>query len=312
MNFNVSKNTSPCQVFRLRVLFDSLSIQKLLQKQLWILVSLFQSQEITISDEKRLFRLSPEQIPLYRLKNNTTLLYRCAIAPKLASIYKLSTVEIANRLFNLLPQIDSELSREISLDFTVQITLPGWIDFYLSDRALAIWLQQLPQKFLFVDSLPSAQAISSESTIPFALHYTHARCCSLLRLGHQQGLIQLRDLDFNQSIWQWLEPHPIPWLDYHSETLIFQLIQPTEKDLIAQLVVVVESLDNSYQEDWIKLASGLSYALLNFYRNCRIWGELKQKTPKLAQARLGLIALTQFLLRELIQVKLDVTALSEL
>ena len=49
-----------------------------------------------------------------------------------------------------------------------------------------------------------------------------------------------------------------------------------------------------------------------FFKHCRIWGEVKTKTPKLAQVRLGLVAVTQKLLRSLLQDSLGVCAPMEL
>ena len=52
--------------------------------------------------------------------------------------------------------------------------------------------------------------------------------------------------------------------------------------------------------------------MLDFDRSCRIWGEVNRQTPELAQARLGLIALTQFLLGWLLQEQMGVSAPVEL
>jgi arginyl-tRNA synthetase len=82
--------------------------------------------------------------------------------------------------------------------------------------------------------------------------------------------------------------------------------------LIAQMLDVSDIISDQGQLSCLKLASTLSNALESFYSNCRIWGEVKTQTPKLAQARLGLVAITQGLLRSLLQEKLGVPAPVEL
>ncbi|MGK7875905.1 MAG: DALR anticodon-binding domain-containing protein [Xenococcaceae cyanobacterium] len=316
MDFNVSKNTSQCQSFQLRVRLNRLSIRRLLQQQLLESVTLLSEQSWNITGwEHRLAELISDKIPLCRLKNHTGVVYRCAIAFGLASVQKLSPEAIAHQLVTFLPTIASNLNNQPLLDFTVRVVNPGWIDFELSDRALAVWLQQLPQ----ITSVhpPSSEVGSREESFEFVsnlfpIQYAHARCCSLLRLGHREGLIGLHDQDFSQPVWQWVEPNPIPWFNPHPEHGNFQLVHPTERHLILQLLAVIEALDSSEEGNWVKLAADLSKAMLDFYRSCRIWGEIKKETPALAQARLGLIAVTQFLLRGLMQEQIRVSAPVEL
>jgi arginyl-tRNA synthetase len=142
------------------------------------------------------------------------------------------------------------------------------------------------------------------------VQYAHARCCSLLRLAHRQGLIKLKDLDFKTLDWQLLEPNPIPWLNDDQAAL--RLVDPAEKRLIAQILDSRDALSDPGQLSQRKLASALSNEFERFYSNCRIWGEVKIQTPKLAQARLGLVAVTQALLRSLLQDHLGVPAPAEL
>jgi hypothetical protein len=129
-----------------------------------------------------------------------------------------------------------------------------------------------------------------------------------LRLGHQEGLIELREESFRQSIWQIREPNPIPWLDSEGN---FQLTHPTERRLLVQLLIVVEEFARSRQGNWRQLAQNLSEAMLAFTAECRIWGEVKQQKPQLARARLGIIALVQWCLQKLLQEKLSILAIAE-
>ena len=105
------------------------------------------------------------------------------------------------------------------LTFRVEIGQPSWLDFYLLDSSFADWLQQLPQRLCQLRQSPSSEFRENQDDL-FVLQYVHARCCSLLRLGHREGVIQLIEPDYSESEWQ------IPWLDSEGK---FQLVEPSEK-----------------------------------------------------------------------------------
>ncbi|NEP58605.1 MAG: hypothetical protein F6K31_16565 [Symploca sp. SIO2G7] len=109
---------------------------------------------------------------------------------------------------------------------------------------------------------------------------------------------------------------PIPWLKeaqgLDGEVLHLRLVHPAERRLIAQIIDVQDALINQSQLQGIKLARELSKAFEQFYSSCRIWGEVKSQAPQLAQARLGLVAVTQILLRSLLQEQLGILAPVEL
>jgi arginyl-tRNA synthetase len=104
----------------------------------------------------------------------------------------------------------------------------------------------------------------------------------------------------------------IPWLDNQQE---LRFHHPSELCLVSELVQVVDELecsDSSGSVKWEKLALCLSQVFDNFWRDCRIWGEVKANSPELAQARLGLVMATQSVLRTLLEEKLGILALWEL
>ncbi|MGH2412623.1 MAG: DALR anticodon-binding domain-containing protein [Microcystaceae cyanobacterium] len=305
MELNVSKNTLLCQSSSFGIDVTILSIRRLLQQQI------LASGRVAMPKGTEL-ELKSEAIPLNRLKHETTIIYRCAIAFRVARRQTISPAEIAKQFVTHLTTVSSAVSNQPQLDFTVRIVEPGWIDFNLSDRALAVWLQQLLEF-----PIPNSQFPIPNSQFPipyclFPIQYAHARCCSLLRLGHRESLIQLHDPNFSQPIGQWLNPNPIPWFSPSLESGNFQLVHPTEKQLIFQLLAVVDRLEDARAVPGFQLAAGLSQAFSNFERSCRICGEVKQKTPELSQARLGLIAITQLLLRSLLQKQIGIAAPTEL
>ncbi|MFM6209829.1 DALR anticodon-binding domain-containing protein, partial [Planktothrix sp.] len=146
----------------------------------------------------------------------------------------------------------------------------------------------------------------------FQIQYSHARCCSLLRLAEREHLITLAkpNLMTESSITMGSISSPIPWLNHQNQ---LQFTQSYDYQLLTQLVVIIDALILfSATSNWLKLAVQLSDSFQQFYRYCRIWGEVKQNTPELAQARLGLVSITQFLLRILLEEKLGIMAPEEL
>jgi hypothetical protein len=285
MELNVSENTFLDRNFLPRNSFGELSMQKLLRQKLYAVIISLQEPNKKISySNKLLLNFTASEIAIGRLKFQ--LGYRCAIALQLSRQLDLSSLSLAKQLV-------SNLSA-VCPGFTILVQESGWIEFRVSDRALAIWLQQISQ------TIRSPKQRSLKEILPglFTLQYAHARCCSLLRLGEREGLIQL-----NETL-QWKHPHLIPWLDKDEA---FRLIHPTEIYLIGQIFEVIDALA-CQKTDWNKLATRLSEAVLDCDRDCRIWGDIRRDYLELSQARLGLYAIAQLLLQELLEEKLQVPA----
>jgi arginyl-tRNA synthetase len=241
--------------------------------------------------------LMPETIPLHRLPDDTEILYRSAIALKLAAAGQLDGNDLANRLSNALR---SQLAPS---HFTIQVVSPGWLHFRLSPEGLANWLQ----KRLEWQEGENTQPQRIQSALPlFPAQYAHARCRSLLHLAHQQGLIRLQAPDTRPFNWQFAEPNPIPWLEPETEQL--RLIHPAERTLIAQIIDLHDELSQTKPRPWDKRVLALSAGFERFYSDCRIWGEVKAQTPQLAQARLGLLAVMGATLRSLLVNRLSIPA----
>lgn len=204
MDYKVSKITYYVQSFQLRINLNCFNLCTLLQQQLLMASILLDSSQDA---------LSVEAVPVFRLRGTENIVYRSAIAFKLVKKGEdTSTVTVALRLVEVLRQF-SRVQYQLSLNFTVEVTNSGFIDFKLSDDGLATWLEQLPLNTFLSRSFSSTNTQKSHDPAAlFPLQYVHGRCCSLLHLGHQQGLILLQEQDLSQPIWQWLEPKPIPWL----------------------------------------------------------------------------------------------------
>lgn len=305
MESKVAKNTDP-KPTNFKVVFNCLSIKRLLERQISASVILLENQ-VNIAPRCISFTdINQKNADWHRLKL-THFGYRCAIAYPLAAQLKLPVIDVVQYLAHYLSSLKQEVNDTQVLDFEIQVIKPGFLDFHPRDRTLAIWLQQLlsPEVFsrdLFLP-LPSASAsfIPCETEKPnylLPVQYVHARCGALLQLGNTEGLIELEQQNLTSMIGQWLEPNPIPWL--HPETTVFQLQHPSEQILINQFLNVIDNYTYSDSPNWVQIATNLSAAMLDFYRNCRIWGETTQNTPLLAQARLGLVAICQILLEQIL------------
>lgn len=259
-------------------------------------------------------------LSLHRVKDNLRVLYSSAIALELSQAKNTPAQEIATAIATLIRQTSSSLDLANELNFIVQVVPPGLIHLELTELAIAAWLQSLvyaPPWFSRETTQGSVFIHHSPLTIThlFDVQYAHARCCSLLRLAQREGLINLRQLHFvpHPAFWLIVTPDPIPWVNFEQN---FCLTHPAESALIAQLVHLLDDLfcpsPSRRLTDWEKAALNLSQAFQTFYSYCRIWGEVKVQTLKLSQARLGLVHITQSVLRLLLQDVLNVCAPLEL
>ena len=395
MESKVAKITANHRLLSISLLGNSVAIKRVLQQQI-LASTVLSGRRLAVNDLPDRAEITLETIPVYRLSRDRGVLYRCAIALKLAPLWQLSAFDIANQLVasitkintansepedareaqqeNSLSQIQnyqqtltsehfppnaaiapsqplsSNLTPQASLDFSLEILFPGWIHFRLSDRGLATWLQQLIQmppllsdldRDLSIgfqkkggagdresktkneafedDKISHQKQLTKDPKIArqlFAIQYAHARCCSLLRLAHREGAIELSDSDFKTPSWHFVKPSSIPWLyddqEIEGEYRRLRLGHAAERGLIEQILDGIDRISDPTSSNPLKLAISLSHAFERFYSTCRIWGDVKTETPKLALARLGLVGVTQKLLRSLLQEHLGVSAPIEL
>jgi hypothetical protein len=309
MESKVAINTRNHLVLSVSLLNNQVAIKQMLQQHL---------KTAIVFSEMDIVELTSEKISLHRLSDQLGIFYRCALAFKLASFWKIPAFDIAHHLMQSVTKINVDNSHRewenvssvtkinvknsplTCFNFQVELVSPGWINLRLSHQGLATWLEHLHQ-------IPSQRHVKRSLSCQysqnlFPVQYAHARCCSLLRSAHQQSLIQLKNCDSQTHPWQFLEPRPIPWLNEDQTRL--QLLHPAEQLLLEQILDISDSLESTSQVNCVKLALGLSQAFEQFERSCRIWGEVKSQTQELAQARLGLVALTQALLQSLLQDQL--------
>jgi arginyl-tRNA synthetase len=350
MELKVAKNTFNYRVFTVKLFSNDASIKSQLQRQLWQAIDRINTLPMAA-------QLTPKTVPLHRVSTSNYVCYRSAIALKLSSAWQQTPLDIAHQLTDALLTLSQESTDAIGINFTVEVSPPGWIIFRLSDHALATYLQgwftippfpSVPGNYLNeklqgkggAGDREKRQQNQLNSDKIFPVQYIHARCCSLLRLADEQRLIQITDAgvrgcgeacrDAPWRVWEAegdkeelfsvtthqspitiISPNPIPWVEVAGESdrelVRLRLTHPAEWDLIVQLFDLLDVMSASDCQRWVKQGLAVSEAYEQFYKSCRIWGEVKIHDLPLAQARLGLIGVTQMVLRSLLE-KLGVSA----
>ncbi|MEA5513890.1 DALR anticodon-binding domain-containing protein [Nodularia sp. UHCC 0506] len=254
--------------------------------------------------------IETQKIPLYKGRDNSRVLYISGVALRLAKSHNQTTMEIASSVVSHLLAIRGDV-------FSVQIVPPGSIYLELSHPFLATWLQSLVGKNVGSDKEMETRRITRQNQSHlFAIQYAHARCYSLVRLAHREGLIKLRepmpDISKKSDLYYLVSENLIPWLNDEQK---LRFSHPAEGHLMSELVQVIDNLecpDLSDGVNWEKVALDLSQAFEAFWSQCRIWGKVKISAPELTQARLGLVIATQSVLRCLLVNKLGAVAPLEL
>ncbi|MBP0002660.1 MAG: hypothetical protein J7642_02870 [Cyanobacteria bacterium SBC] len=237
--------------------------------------------------------VSPSDIPLKPGRGGLPIRYRSALALKLA---KSEAMEKAHEI----------ASRIHAPEFQLSVTPPGFLDIGIRDIVLANWLQNLVHT-----SVPAVAEPSVDREIPFVIQYTYSRCGSLLQLGARAGFVRLKrsshrrplytDETRNENGVRGEILNPLPWLDAQNR---LRYSHDSESQLIARCVTVADTIAQN-EGNWLKYALQLAQAFEMFHRDCRIVGQ----PPEIARVRLGWLAVTRVLLKWLLEVGLNVSAL---
>ncbi|MFP4008343.1 MAG: hypothetical protein ACLFV6_10125 [Spirulinaceae cyanobacterium] len=223
-----------------------------------------------------------------RIRNNTVMGYRSAIALQLSGKHSEAVLEIAQSLVKMAMQQQSE--------WEFQVIGGGWIEGKLCDRAFVDWLQYSLEDEPVADALPNREIPLTAELFP--IQYAHARCCSLLQMAHRSRIIELVNPDAAPP-WHWRKPQRV----FENASICLQ--HPVEWALLGQIWDVLDGVAIAPETAQLKSARRLSEAWLQFERSCRIWGEVQRNQPQLAQMRLGLVAIAQKLLWRLLREHLN-------
>lgn len=284
------------------------SIKRLVYLHLWKCLSVYTKDEKIIGIKKG-------KVPLYQGTDSKKILYISGVAWQISASDR-------SKVTSLMREIAADLAKTGNGMFTVKIVPASGIHIELADTILAAWLHSLTTDA----SLENNDYINTVKTIPygyweqenkhkllFTAQYSHARCCSLIRLGKRDGLIQLRESTKHQNHHKsFISLQPLPWLDSDQK---IRIQQADEVRLVHQLVKMVDDLvfaDVKDSVNWETAILKLSAAFENFCCYCRIWGDVKINSLELAQTRLGLLIATQQVFRSVLETKLGVVAAWEL
>ena len=316
MDSNVSKKTFLHKFFKLR--FNSekarLSVRELLQHKLGSTWDLFQQSNNfagdpqfmaeTISRKIALLHPSIESISsnldknrvLLSLQPKPIIVYTSSLALFLASYTNKASKIVAEELVELSILPTENIGSQINLSLYIEIDKSGIIYFCLDFESIAIWLEKsltLLNTKTANEPIFSSKFARSHCDSLFPVQYVHARCCNLLSLGKRE---KISILENNTEYKSWLDSQNNLWLSEKAE--IF---------LLRQLFLVTDLYTNR-SVNWQKLALSLSQTAAVFLAECQFLGEIRQKTPQKAIARLKLIAITQYWLKRLLIEKLNLTA----
>jgi len=239
--------------------------------------------------------IQKKEIPLSKGKSDIKISYISGVALHFSNTHNSDFSSIAS-------SIAYRLSEILGGYFIVEALPTGLIQIQVTDSVLAVWLQSFIDSNGIVLATNSSELVMSEpSDCVFPIQYIHARCCSLLRLAHQEKLV-----DLNKT-----SSGPIPWLNDDRE---IRLNHQAERCLIYSLVRFMDELNpvNARRVKWEGLALPLVRAFEGFCSSCRIHDGLKLNAPELVMARIGLLMATQSVLRFVLEEKLGTTACWEL
>lgn len=256
-----------------------------------------------------------QAIPLKRFGKATPLVYTCAIAHRLA-LQSHHAATIAAQLVDMLLQASPDGVAALP-GVSVQATGAGFIRFEVGDRAVAAWLDQLLVNALPQRTLPSApmavreRQIMVHSAAIFEAQYAHARCCSLLRLAHHEGLIRLERLEEAPFYWRFSSHTPFPWLTSAAQ---LSLHHSADRCLLVQLFEALDRVHDPSQVRTIaalaRSAQAIAQAFQTFHRVHPLWEQTEQKLVVTAQ--LGLLMATQRVLFLLLADELHLCPVIEL
>ncbi len=254
--------------------------------------------------------------------------YVSTIAHRLAAKLSLTPLEICQICQICQPPIlPHEVDRASGLELSCWYNEAGYLYFQLTPAAIERWLD-------YLDRLPPLDLVTvtahrhttGTSGVALAI-YAHARCCSLLKLAQSEKAIVLT-IDWRMEPTDWLL-HCRKDRQLAGSIGIFD--SPVERQLIQTLMAIIDAI-YIYQAsslpastanmrsprsprgtpNWSKLTVDLAQSWLDFHRDCRIFGEIKQQNPHLAIARCGLTAIVRRYLQMLLERYLGVSAVEEL
>ena len=310
MDNNLPKNRFFSRSIKLDLILPQISLKQIILKQLQDAIASYRTENSIAKNLDQVLTSLPEKVILQDDSNFPSLVYCCAIAFPLANLCALPSLQVAQELIALLPINIQESTTESPLQFTVRVKKNGLIEFVLGDRSVGLWLSRMGGWGDEMGSLGAQEIGRGGDYNVFPGQYVHDRCCSLLRLGEREGLINLNDGAFSRHIWQIANPNPF---QYYCDENINYCYEPAELNLLRKISLLIDYICDRTENEllqecqatnpkiWVQLALNLSDACLKFIAACRIFGSVAREQRGLAIARLGLIAIVQKCLQHVLK-----------
>lgn len=241
--------------------------------------------------------------------------YVSTIARRIATKFGLTPQEFCQNLQLHVATFPSD--RVPELELACWYNAAGYIYFEITPMAIARWLAYIRDLPVDICGNLDRSAPPTSAAVDVAI-YAHARCCSVLKLAKQQKLIDLTD-DWKISKFQCSIDFAKSTQDRLENRLTSILELDVERQLIQALMAILDaihhlngrSLDRR-SPNCDRLTIGLAQSWLEFYRHCRIFGDLQRQNPHLAAARCGLTEISRRYLQLLLENYLGVIAIEEL
>ncbi|MEL6440750.1 MAG: hypothetical protein AAFQ80_16030 [Cyanobacteria bacterium J06621_8] len=237
------------------------------------------------------------------------IVYACPLAILIAASEKLSLSMVMENLQILLKEKLNNITDKSTAKISYLIIDSGWFNFYLHPQMLAHWLQKLLSQVnlgrVNYDGGASGLTIAKANKLSNSFQllpaqFIHARCCSVMNLGARAKLM---------TNWQLPQSTFLVWFN---EAQNLWSIRLSEYNLLRDLIIVTDRFASQPRSNWSKTALSLSQTTAIFLADCRIFGEVQQRFPQQAIARLGLIAIVQHWLGRILEERLNLPAPTEL
>ena len=262
--------------------------------------------------------------------------YVSTIAHRLAAKSSLTPLQICQNLQS--PIVYAIVAPHNWMQLCCWYNDSGYIYFQLTPRSIELWLD-------YIHDLPLIELATRRSLSSATMAvYAHARCCSLLRLADTEKLVRVaanwqisphRQIDIDEcrylknrdpaefmSIFEHsAEQKSIHVLmevldrisSHHLQVVSPRQLRWSEAREIEPLEMGISNLAGEIRDpNWHKLTIDLAQSWLEFYRHCRIFGDVQHQNPRLAIARCQLTAIVRRYLQVLLENYLGVTALVDL
>ena len=293
MDNNVPKNVFFSRSTQLYLTLEKISIKQLILKRLQEIIVIYQTKNCISPNLNQALSSLSDKIILQESSDGSSLVYCSAIAFPLANLFGLRSQQVTEDLVSLLASNSPYPSAEVPPSLKMRINQKGLIEFAVCDRFIGQWLEYLASLRDWGNGEFGRLGIWGDFNW-FPVQYVHNRCCSLLRLGASECLIELNDT------WQITNPNVFK---YYWDENIGYCYEPTEINLLRQISLVIDYVSDRNSQDpktWWQLNLNLSDACLKFIAACRIFGSVSRNQRSLEIARLGLIAMVQSCLRRVI------------